>query len=151
VRDLTCASFVFQVKSVLKLSQEYKLAVRIILAAKAHDQADAVRQMELAAYTTHCSLEPPHLMLACNLAMTVTYKHSNFIQAAGFARRLLEMPDINSAKNAPLAAKVRCGIFCLSSKNYVPCLPFAMYYRPKKCCNSVSSRLAIRIKLTMMS
>jgi coatomer subunit alpha len=77
-----------------------------MLAAKAHDQADAVRQMELAAYMTHCSLEPPHLMLACNLAMIVTYKHSNFIHAAGFARRLLEMPDINSAKNSQLAAKV---------------------------------------------
>lgn len=88
------------------MAQEYKLAVRIMLTARAHDQADAVRQMELAAYMTHCALEPPHLMLACNLAMVVTYKHSNFIHAAGFARRLLEMPDINSARNAQLAAKV---------------------------------------------
>ena len=105
VSGFTCASLP-QVKSILKLAQEYKLAVRIMLVGKAHDQADAVRQMELAAYMTHCALDAPHLMLACNLAMVVTYKHSNFIHAAGFARRLLEMPDINSAKNAPLSAKV---------------------------------------------
>jgi coatomer subunit alpha len=85
---------------------EYKTAVRIMITAKAHDAADGVRQMELAAYMTHCSLEPAHLMLALNLAMSMAYKHSNFIHAAGFARRLLELPDISAAKNAALATKV---------------------------------------------
>ena len=63
--------------------------------------------MELAAYMTHCALEPAHLMLALNLAMSVTYKFGNYIHAAGFARRLLELPDISAAKNAALATKVR--------------------------------------------
>jgi coatomer protein complex subunit alpha (xenin) len=80
-----------------------------MLTAKTTDQDDAVRQMELAAYMTHCVLEPAHLMLALNLAMSVCYKFQNFIHAAGFARRLLELPDITSAKNAALATKVRSG------------------------------------------
>ena len=80
-----------------------------MLATKTTDAADVVRQMELAAYMTHCALEPAHLMLALNLAMVVTFKHQNFIHAAGFARRILELPDITSARNATLAAKVRQG------------------------------------------
>jgi coatomer protein complex subunit alpha (xenin) len=63
--------------------------------------------MELAAYMTHCALEPPHLALALNLAQSMAYKHGNFIHAAAFARRILEMPDISSAKNANLATKAR--------------------------------------------
>jgi coatomer protein complex subunit alpha (xenin) len=96
-----------EVKAILRIALEYKLAVRIMLTAKAHDQEDGVRQMELASYMAHCALEPPHLILALNLAMSVCYKFQNFIHAAGFARRLLEMPDISSAKNAALATKAK--------------------------------------------
>jgi coatomer protein complex subunit alpha (xenin) len=70
--------------------------------ARTSDQDDKARQMELAAYMTHCLLEPPHLLLALNSAMRTCYKHQNFIAAAGFARRLLELPEANSAKNAKL-------------------------------------------------
>lgn len=96
-----------QVKALLKAVAEYKTAARIMVTAKAHPADDAPRQMELAAYMTHCALEPAHLMLALNLAMSVTFKHGNYIHAAGFARRMLELPDISAAKNAALATKVR--------------------------------------------
>ena len=98
-----------ELKAALKVATEYKTAVRIMLTARAHDAEDAVRQMELAALMTHCALEPAHLMLALNLAMSVCYKFQNFIHAAGFARRLLELPDINSARNAALNTKVGGG------------------------------------------
>ena len=93
---------VLQVKAVLKACCEYKLAVRVMQTARTSDQDDKARQMELAAYMTHCLLEPPHLLLALNSAMRTCYKHQNFIAAAGFARRLLELPEANSAKNAKL-------------------------------------------------
>lgn len=93
---------VMQVKAVLKTCCEYKLAVRVMQTARTSDQEDKARQMELAAYMTHCLLEPPHLLLALNSAMRTCYKHQNFIAAAGFARRLLELPEANSAKNAKL-------------------------------------------------
>lgn len=50
-----------------------------------------VRQTELAAYFTHCNLEPIHLMLSLRSAMTVAYKIKNYQTAASFARRLLEL------------------------------------------------------------
>ena len=101
-----------EVKAVLHAVAEYKTACLTIMAARAAaadaSAADgaAARQVELAAYTTHCALEPPHLMLALNMAMATAFKHKNFIHAAGFARRLLEMPDITSAKNAQMLTRV---------------------------------------------
>jgi hypothetical protein len=97
---------VAEVKAITGVVAEYKTACRIMLAARATDPADGTRQIELAAYMTHCALEPPHLMLAVNLAMAQAFKNKNFIHAAGFARRLLEMPDIQSAKNAQLLQRV---------------------------------------------
>lgn len=106
---------VADLKASIKAATEYKLAVRIMQTAKTHDQGDGARQMELAAYMTHCALEPPHLLLALNLAMRVCYKWGNFILAAGFARRLMEVPEANSAKNAKLLGDV-------SSSCFRPCL-----------------------------
>jgi len=97
-------------KTALALITEYKVALRLIVASRsieATDAASQTRQMELSSYATHCALEPSHLMLNLNLAMITSFKHKNFITAASFARRLLEMPDINSAKNATLLQKVR--------------------------------------------
>jgi hypothetical protein len=75
-------------------------------ACRAADVADGgVRQIELAAYMTHCVLEPPHLLLAINVAMGMAFKHKNFIHAAGFARRLLEMPGATAAMLAAPAAQ----------------------------------------------
>ncbi len=62
-------------------------------------------QLELAAYLTHCNLQPAHLLLALNLAMSLAFKVKNFINAASFARRLLELGA--SAGNAELMTKVR--------------------------------------------
>ena len=91
------------------------------------------RQMELAALMTHAALEPAHMLLALNLALSMTYKHGNYIHAAAFARRLLESPDIASAKNAALATKAK-KVLQLSEQqarnahkiDYDPSQPFAI-------------------------
>ena len=53
-----------------------------------------------------CSLQPAHLLLALRLGMIAAFKLRNFITAAGFARRLLELPDTASEKNADTRSKV---------------------------------------------
>lgn len=101
---------VAEVKGILAATTEYKLAARLMLALRGTDAADAVRQIELASYMTHCTLEPAHVMLVVNTAMSTAFKHKNYIHAANFARRLLEMPDIHAAKNAALAQRAKTAL-----------------------------------------
>lgn len=79
-----------EVKELLDISREYITAVRL---KSANAMENGVRQIELAAYLTHCNLQPAHLALTLNLAMSQAYKGGNFITAAAFARRILELPD----------------------------------------------------------
>ena len=52
------------------------------------------RSLELAAYFTHCQLQPPHMQIALRSAISVFAKANNHVTAAKFARRLLELnPD----------------------------------------------------------
>lgn len=63
--------------------------------------------MELLAYFTCCNLQPAHLLLALRMAMAAAFKGKNFITAASFAQRLLELPDLSSERHADLRSKVR--------------------------------------------
>ncbi|KDE07556.1 coatomer subunit alpha [Microbotryum lychnidis-dioicae p1A1 Lamole] len=49
------------------------------------------RQLELAAYFTHCRLQPAHLLLALRLAMATFVKAKNYPTAATFAQKLLDL------------------------------------------------------------
>ncbi|KAK9762199.1 hypothetical protein K7432_012297 [Basidiobolus ranarum] len=49
------------------------------------------RALELAAYFTHCELEPIHSQLSLRSAMTLSFKTKNCLSASMFARRLLEL------------------------------------------------------------
>lgn len=93
-----------EVKDMLEISREYITAIRI-KGAMSEVQKDPVRSTELSAYFTHCNLQPIHLLLALRSAMGTSFKHKNFIVAASFARRLLELPDMNSQRNAELRVK----------------------------------------------
>ncbi|KAL7567981.1 hypothetical protein ACA910_004568 [Epithemia clementina (nom. ined.)] len=93
-----------EVKEMVAISREYITAIRI-KASMAEAANDPVRSTELSAYFTHCQLQPVHLLLALRAAMGTAFKHKNYITAAGFARRLLELPDVASEKNAELRTK----------------------------------------------
>jgi len=93
-----------EIKELLSVCREYITAIRI-KGAMAEAAADPVRATELSAYFTHCNLLPVHLVLSLRSAMGTAFKHKNFIVAAGFARRLLELPDMNSERNADLRVK----------------------------------------------
>lgn len=57
---------------------------------------NAVRNLELAAYFTHCNLQPAHIQLALRSAMRVFAKAGNHATAAVFARRLIDMKPTDS-------------------------------------------------------
>ena len=46
-------------------------------------------------------------MLALKTAMASAFKAKNFINAAGFAKRLLELPDVNSERHADTRTKAQ--------------------------------------------
>jgi coatomer protein complex subunit alpha (xenin) len=94
-----------EIKEMLTVCREYITAIRIKGAIAEAGASDPVRATELSAYFTHCNLQPVHLLLALRAAMGTAFKHKNFIVAAGFARRLLELPDMSSERNADLRVK----------------------------------------------
>ena len=58
------------------------------------DPDNVKRSLELAAYFTHCKLQPAHLQIALRSAISVFAKANNHATAAKFARRLLDLnPD----------------------------------------------------------
>lgn len=93
-----------EVKELLNIAREYVTAVRL-----KHENASesGIRQMELSAYFTHCNLQPSHVALALNLAMTQAYKGGNFITAAAFARRMLDLPDLIAQSRSELHHKAQ--------------------------------------------
>ena len=79
------------------MAREYLLGVSIELERRriAQEEPDNVRRsLELAAYFTHCQMQPPHLQIALRSAITTFARANNNGTAAKFARRLLELnPD----------------------------------------------------------
>ena len=95
-----------EVKELLGIVTEYKTAVHVELTRKSIPAGtDNKRQLELAAYLTMTNVQPSHLLLCLNLAMSLAFKLKNFINAASFARRLLELGA--SAGNAQLLTKAK--------------------------------------------
>lgn len=86
-----------KVKSLLAVCREYLVGCRLRAAvASVPLEQDAKRHVELSAYFTHVELQLPHLVLTLKLAMTSAFKSGNFITAASFCRRLLEIPEVAS-------------------------------------------------------
>jgi len=94
-----------ELKELLEVSREYITAVRIKLASA--EQTSPARSMELAAYFTHCNLQPAHLLLALRVAMSSAFKNKNYITAASFAQRLIELPEMSSERNSDLRTKAQ--------------------------------------------
>mmetsp|Transcript_38434 Transcript_38434/g.85815 ORF Transcript_38434/g.85815 Transcript_38434/m.85815 type:complete len:1259 (-) Transcript_38434:290-4066(-) len=95
-----------EAKELLDIAREYTTAIRLKL--KIGEVAeDPVRSTELCAYFTHCNLQPGHLFLALRQAMVAAFKIKNYITAASFAHRLLELPEISSEKNAEMKSKAQ--------------------------------------------
>lgn len=63
--------------------------------------------LQMAAYFTHCNLQPVHMVLVLRTALNLFFKLRNFKTAAGFARRLLELgPNPNVAQQVGCATSI---------------------------------------------
>jgi coatomer subunit alpha len=84
------------------------------------------RAAELAAYFTHCSLQPKHLVIALRSAMTVFYKAKLFATCSTFCRRLLELnlPEQAASKARQVLAACEGNPTDSFPVNYDPRNPF---------------------------
>lgn len=86
-----------QWRDLVTMAREYLLGVSVELERRRVNQEEPEnvrRNLELAAYFTHCQLQPAHLQIALRSAIGAFAKANNHATAAKFARRLLELnPD----------------------------------------------------------
>jgi coatomer protein complex subunit alpha (xenin) len=89
-----------ELKKLQGICREYILGVSID-SKRQETPKDVVRQVELSAYFTHVNLEPMHLILVLRAGMVTAAKAKNFLMAASFAKRLLELnPKADMATQA---------------------------------------------------
>ena len=69
-------------KELQGICRDYVTALNLELLRK--KTTDPKRALELAAYFTHCNLQPAHTMLALKAAMTAAYKLKCFSYASSF-------------------------------------------------------------------
>lgn len=77
-------------KELVSIAKEYIVGLRMETRRK-EEKDNQERNAELAAYFTHCHMQPIHSSLALRSAMFIFYKMGNLDTAAGFCRRLLDL------------------------------------------------------------
>ncbi|XP_026729965.1 coatomer subunit alpha isoform X2 [Trichoplusia ni] len=83
-----------EAQQLLNIAREYLLGLQMETARKAMPKntlEEQKRTCEMAAYFTHCKLQPVHQILTLRTALNMFFKLKNFRTAASFARRLLEL------------------------------------------------------------
>ena len=90
-------SDLWQWRDTVTLAREYILGISIELERRRvveQDPNSVKRSLELAAYFTHCHMQPPHMQIALRSAMGTFSKANNHASAAKFARKLIDLkPD----------------------------------------------------------
>lgn len=87
-------SEVSEVLALAETCKEYILGLLLEVERQriiATEPENVARSLELAAYFTHCDLQPAHLQLALRSAMGAFSKAGNVATAAVFARRLIDL------------------------------------------------------------
>ncbi|KAK4702638.1 coatomer subunit alpha, partial [Phenoliferia sp. Uapishka_3] len=101
----TTAAQAAELQELVVVCREYLIGLSLEMERRrlSEDPSTIKRQLELAAYFTHCRLQPAHLSLALRLAMTTFSKAKNYSTAAAFAQRLLDLspppPVATQARN----------------------------------------------------
>jgi len=106
-------------------AREYLLGVSIELERRRVAEQDAgnlKRQLELAAYFTHCQIQPSHLQIALRSAINWFSKANNLAHAARFAKRLLDLkPDPKIVAQVRMHSSSRFGLSfdgCVGTPTY---------------------------------
>lgn len=83
-----------EAQQLLVICREYIVGIKMETNRKGLPNAtieDKKRQCEMAAYFSHCNLQPVHQILTLRTALNMFFKLKNYKTAASFARRLLEL------------------------------------------------------------
>ncbi|XP_038045670.1 coatomer subunit alpha-like [Patiria miniata] len=83
-----------EAQQLISICREYILGLSMEIFRKEQPKSsleEQKRNCELAAYFTHCNLQPIHQVLTLRTALNLFFKLKNFKTAASFARRLLEL------------------------------------------------------------
>ncbi|CAD7077616.1 unnamed protein product [Hermetia illucens] len=89
-----------EAKQLLQICREYIIGLKMETTRKGlpkNTLEEQKRLCEMAAYFTHCKLQPVHQILTLRTALNMFFKLKNYKTAASFARRLLELgprPDV---------------------------------------------------------
>lgn len=80
-----------EIRELIKIASNYCTALMFQLGKKQAEEAgDFGKAITLAALMTGIALEPNHKFLFLRQAMVLTFKQGNFVDAAGFATRILQ-------------------------------------------------------------
>lgn len=85
---------ILEAKQLLQICREYILGLCMETLRKTLPKTqmdEQKRQCEMAAYFTHCNLQPVHQILTLRTALNMFFKLKNYKTAGSFARRLLEL------------------------------------------------------------
>jgi coatomer subunit alpha len=85
---------VAEAQQLLQICRDYILGLNMELQRKdlpKSSLAEMKRVCEMAAYFTHCNMQPVHLILTLRTALNLFFKLKNYKTAATFAHRLLEL------------------------------------------------------------
>lgn len=85
---------VSEAQQLLKICREYILGLKMDTLRKSLPKTtpeEQKRQCEMAAYFTHCNLQPVHQILTLRTALNMFFKLKNYKTATSFAKRLLEL------------------------------------------------------------
>lgn len=83
-----------EAQQLIQICREYILGLKMETERKNLPKNTLVEQKricEMAAYFTHCNLQPVHQILTLRIAANIFFKLKNYKTAASFARRLLEL------------------------------------------------------------
>lgn len=82
-----------EAQQLLNICREYVVGIKMETCRKGLPNGtieEKIRHCEMAAYFSHCQLQPVHQILTLRTALNMFFKLKNFKTAASFARRLLE-------------------------------------------------------------
>ena len=118
-------------KKLLKTCSQYILGLRLELKRREmslENAEESKRSVELAAYFSHCSLLPKHLILSLRLAMNQSFKIKNYKTSGIFARRLIEAnpPDAYTQQAKKLLSLVEKNPTDAVKLNYDEMIPFSV-------------------------
>lgn len=86
-----------EASQLLQICREYLVALLLETARKEipRESVDnAKRNLEMAAYFTHCEIQPVHKILTLRTAANLSFKNKQMRHCASFCRRCIELGNI---------------------------------------------------------